>query len=402
MTADIRPANEAEVCDIIRAAFAERTTVSICGGQTRYGHREYDDGIKIRTCGISGIVDYKPAEMVMTVKAGTPVDEVTAALAANNQMMAFEPPDHRVVTGRIGQSTIGGAFATNASGPRRFVAGAARDSLLGVTFVNGRGELVRAGGRVMKNVTGLDLVKLLAGSHGELGILTEVTFRVLPLPPSSATVVVSGMSAKAATHAMAKAMSLTVEVTGAAHLPDHLVRKISSAVLPSGSATLFRLEGLPASVVVRLGMLSRVMSDVGHISILEDDASKSVWDIIRDARLVADATRQTIWRVSVAPSCGYKIIDSLQDIGGIDAFCDWQGGLVWIGMPEVPYADRLRHEIKSLGGGHATLMRVSARERSGTAVFEPQSAAVAALSSRVKLSLDPAGILCPGKMGVAV
>ena len=210
----LTPHNEADAAYVIRNAAAGGTTLAIVGGNTRSG---FGNAVAchdtLSSSGLTGIVDYEPAEMVMTAKAGTPVAEIEAALAANRQMMAFEPMDHRGIMGTTGEPTIGGVFAANASGPRRFVAGAARDSLLGIRFVNGKGEIVRAGGRVMKNVTGLDLVKLLAGSQGTLGFLTEVTFRVLPVPQTVETIVISGLDDVVATQAMAVAMAMPVEVS---------------------------------------------------------------------------------------------------------------------------------------------------------------------------------------------
>ncbi|HEX5935946.1 MAG TPA: FAD-binding protein, partial [Pseudorhizobium sp.] len=215
----LTPHTENDAVYVIRNAAAQGRALSIVGGNTRTGSGA-DRHERLSSSALTGIVDYEPAEMVMTARAGTPVAEIEAALAANRQMMSFEPMDHRGVMGTAGQPTIGGVFGANVSGPRRFVAGAARDSLLGIRFVNGRGEAIRAGGRVMKNVTGLDLVKLLAGSHGTLGFLTEVTFRVLPVPETVETIVISGLDDAAASHAMAVAMAMPVEVSGAAHLPQ--------------------------------------------------------------------------------------------------------------------------------------------------------------------------------------
>ncbi len=213
----LTPQSETEAADLIRDRAEAGRPLAIIGGNTRSGFgNAVEADATLSSRGLSGIVSYNPAEMVMTVQAGTPVDEVKAALSDARQMMAFEPMDHRAIMGTVGEPTIGGVFAANVSGPRRFVAGAARDSLLGIRFINGRGEAIKAGGRVMKNVTGLDLVKLLAGSYGTLGFLTEVTFRVLPVPPAEATMVISGLEDEAATNAMAAAMATSLEVSGAA------------------------------------------------------------------------------------------------------------------------------------------------------------------------------------------
>lgn len=396
------PHNEADAAYVVRNAAARGTRLTICGGATRSGFGnpvEADEQLSSR--GLSGIVDYEPAEMVMTARAGTPLAEIEAALAANGQMMAFEPMDHRPLMGTSGEPTIGGLFAANASGPRRFVAGAARDSLLGIRFVNGSGEVIRAGGRVMKNVTGLDLVKLLAGSQGTLGFITEVTFRVLPVPQAVATIVISGLDDAAAAQAMAVAMAMPVEVSGAAHLPQSVKGRFLNGALPEGEATVLRLEGLPASVSVRLEKLEAEMSRFGPISQLGGDESHRLWREIRDVAPYANVSHKPLWRVSIAPSTGHQLVAALRLEAGIDAFYDWQGGLVWMQMEADPEAERLRRYIKALGGGHATLMRASDRVRAATPAFQPESEAVAVLSLRIKEKLDPAGIFSPGKMAGA-
>ncbi len=300
------PENDAQVIEVIRGARAEHRALRIFGAGTRTARDPDDDGAPVSSCQIRGIVDYEPAEMVMTVKSGTPVAEVEAALAASRQMMAFEPMDHRGIMGTSGEPTIGGVFAANVSGPRRFVAGAARDSLLGIRFVNGQGQVIRAGGRVMKNVTGLDLVKLLAGSQGTLGFITEVTFRVLPVPPAIETVVISGLDDPAATKAMAAAMALSVEVSGAAHLPASVVGRFLNGELPEGEATILRFEGLAASVSVRAGKLAEIMEAFGPVSRLGANESRALWSEIRNVHPYADGSQRPLWRVSVAPSAGHQ------------------------------------------------------------------------------------------------
>ena len=397
------PHTETDAAYVIRNAAAQGTRLSLCGGNSRVGFGNPVEGAEAMSSrGLSGIVDYEPAEMVMTARAGTPVAEIEAALAANRQMMAFEPMDHRGIMGTSGEPTIGGVFAANVSGPRRFVAGAARDSLLGIRFVNGQGQVIRAGGRVMKNVTGLDLVKLLAGSHGTLGFLTEVTFRVLPVPQSIETIAISGLDDAAAARAMASALSLPVEVSGAAHLPQTVKGRFVGGALPEGEATVLRLEGLAASVAVRAEKLAAVMKAFGPVSRLGQDKSLTLWREIRDVHPYADGTQKPLWRVSVAPSIGHQLVAALRLEAGVDAFYDWQGGLIWMRMEADPEAELLRRYIKALGGGYATLMRASEQVRAVTPAFEPQPDAVAALSARVKQKLDPAGIFSPGKMAGAL
>ncbi len=314
-------------------------------------------------------------------------------------MMAFEPTDHRPLMATESEPTIGGVFAANVSGPRRFVAGAARDSLLGVRFVNGRGEIVKAGGRVMKNVTGLDLAKLMAGSHGTLGLITEVTFRAPPRPKTEETVVVSGLNDAEAAGIMAAVMALPVEVSGAAHLPLTVAWKFLGGSLPEGEATVLRIEGLPGSVEARAKKLSDAMGRMGGVNRLDADSSSRLWREIRDVLPFADGTERPVWRVSMAPGIGHQLVAALRLEVGVDAFYDWQGGLVWLRMEAEPDGDLVRRFIHALGGGHATLLRASPTARAASASFQPQPEAVALLSRRVKESFDPDGIFNPGKMG---
>ncbi len=396
---DLVPASEEEAAAIIRAHAQEGRALAISGGDTRSGFgNAVEAEARMRSIALSGIVAYNPGEMVMTARAGTPIAEVEAALAENGQMMAFEPMDHRALMGTSGEPTIGGVFAANVSGPRRFVAGAARDSLLGIRFVNGKGEIVKAGGRVMKNVTGLDLVKLLSGSHGTLGFLTEVTFRVPPRAKTEETVVISGLNDAEAANAMAAAMALPVEVSGAAHLPLTVTWKFLGGELPEGEATVLRIEGLPGSVDARADKLLSAMVPFGHAARLGQTASRQLWQEIRDVAPYADQTQRPVWRVSVAPDIGHQLVAALRLEAGVDAFYDWQGGLVWMRMEADPEADLLRRFVKALGGGHTTLIRAPAGARAAISAFHPEEEAVALLSRRVKESFDPAGILNPGKM----
>ncbi|MCZ7885215.1 MULTISPECIES: glycolate oxidase subunit GlcE [Agrobacterium] len=399
----LTPYAETQVADIIRDHAARKSALKIIGGNTRSGFGNAvtaDEALSSRA--MNGIVSYLPAEMVMTVRAGTPLATVEAALTENRQMMAFEPMDHRPIMGTEGEPTIGGVFAANVSGPRRYVAGAARDSLLGIRFVNGSGEVIKAGGRVMKNVTGLDLSKFLAGSFGTLGFLTEVTFRVLPKPPVEKTVVVSGLDDEAATRIMAAAMAMSVEVSGAAHLPESVRSRFIDGGLPDGPATILRLEGLAASVEARTAKLLSVMDRVGPWALLEAEESRLLWRQVRDVAPYAGQAAKPLWKVSVAPSVGHQLVAALRMEAGIDAFYDWQGGLVWMQMEADPEADLLRGAIRALGGGHATLVRASDAARATVAAFEPRPAAEALLSARIREKLDPAGIFNPGKMAVTM
>ena len=393
------PETEEEIARIVGEADAAGRAVEVRGGGTRLGvGRPVETPVVLSVARLSGITSYDPSELVMAARAGTPVAEVEAALAANNQMLTFEPLDHRPLLGSTGEPTIGGVFAGNISGPRRISAGAARDNLLGVRFVNGSGEIVKSGGRVMKNVTGLDLVKLMAGSWGTLGVMCEVTFKVLPRPETAVTVAVSGLNDAQAAEAMAAAMAMSVEVSGAAHLPESVIGRFSADSLKGGPATVLRIEGLAPSVEVRQDRLVSEMQRRGAVTVLEDGASSGLWREIRDVIPFADGSMKPVWRVSVAPSAGHQLVAALRLKTGVDAFYDWQGGLVWLRMEADAEEDLVRRYVKALGGGHATLVRADAATRASVPVFEPQPAPLEALARRIKDQFDPAGVLNPGRM----
>lgn len=395
------PASEREVADTIRGAHDSSTPVEIVGGGTKRGiGRLVNAGVTLSTRGLAGITSYNPAEMVMTARAGTPLAEIEAALGANRQRLAFEPPDHRGMLASEGEPTIGAVAAANLSGPRRIVVGAARDSLLGIRMVNGVGEIISSGGRVMKNVTGLDLVKLVAGSWGTLGVLTEVTFKVLPVPETEATVAVRGLHDDAASNVMAHALATSAEVSGAAHLPEPVAGMVGGGRIGSEPATLLRLEGFAESVRIRAEKLKSLLAGAGDLRMLDEQASQAVWRDIRDVSPFAGKDTRPVWRISVKPSAGHELALALRREAPATAFFDWQGGLVWARLEGDPDENVVRKLVRIHGGGHATLWRGSPAQRAAIAPFEPLAPPLAALSARIKAAFDPKGILNPGRLGV--
>ncbi len=390
------PRDEQDASAIIREASEKGTLLSLSGQGTKaeMGRPNQTDA-SLSSISLTGITLYEPAEMVISARSGTPVSEVVRTLAEKGQQLPFEPMDYRPLLGTRGEPTIGAVAAMNISGPRRIMAGAARDSLIGVRFVNGRGEVVKSGGRVMKNVTGLDLVKLMAGSWGTLGFLTEVTFKVLPKQERMTTLVLRGLNDKQAIDALSQALGSPFDVTGAAHLPSP-ERK--------GASTLIRLEGFSGSVDYRLGELRRLLKSFGgSTDLLEGRGGEAVWQSVRDATVFNDGGERAIWRVSTAPTKGPDF--AAQIARSLDAqwFYDWGGGLLWISTPldGDAGASVLREATKTFGG-HATLVRASAEIRSSIDVFEPQSEALMKLTKGIKASFDPSGILNPGRMYAGV
>jgi glycolate oxidase FAD binding subunit len=395
----LTPHTETDVVNLVRTAARSKLTLEIRGGGTKVGLGQAMDASEVlSTSELKGITAYNPAEMVMTAKSGTPLAEVVAAAAEHRQGLAFEPADWGALMGSAGEPTIGGTFACNLSGPRRVQSGAGRDHLLGVRFVNGLGEAIQGGGRVMKNVTGLDLPKLLAGSHGTLGVMTELTFKVLPLPETSVTLVLSGLDEALATQAMAHAMAMTVEVSGAAHLPESCVGRFLGRRLPEGPATVLRLEGLAFSVRERAAKLAQAFADIAAVTELDHEQTTSLWREIRDVQpFAADGSERPIWRISTAPSKGHHILSAMRMQTGVDGYLDWQGGLLWLRMEAGAEADLVRDLVKQ-AGGHATLVRASEDARRSIPTFQPEAPAVAALSARIREKFDPAGMFNPGRM----
>jgi glycolate oxidase FAD binding subunit len=394
------PKTEAEAAEFVREAAGRGTTLEIAGGRTKRGIGQSFAADRIlSTAGLSGISEYNPGELVITARTGTPMAEIEAALAEAGQMLAFQPGDWRGLFGKNGSPTIGAVAATNMSGSRRISAGAARDSLLGVRFVNGSGELVKNGGKVMKNVTGLDLVKLMAGSWGTLGLLTEISFKVLPCPETESTLAIHGASGIQAAELMAAAMGTSAEVTGAAHLPESITGRVLGGALSGKPATMLRVEGFADSVAVRLDSLRAAVPASLETSVIEADGSAGLWRNLSDVAPFAGSNKP-LWKISVAPTIGHAVADSVLNKAEGAAFHDWQGGLVWLQLDDETDARAgiVREAVASNGGGHATLVRASDDISVSVPVFQPQPGPVAALSERIRASLDPAGIFNPGRM----
>jgi glycolate oxidase FAD binding subunit len=368
----IRPETEADLVEAIRTASGP---LSLKGGGTRRIGLGAP-GQQLALSGLTGITLYEPGALTLVARAGTPLAEVEATLAAEGQRLPFEPPDMRALLGTEGVSTIGGVVASNASGPRRMQAGACRDSLIGVRFVDGTGAVVRNGGRVMKNVTGYDLVKLVAGSHGTLGALTEVSFKLLPVPADETTLVFDGLQPEQAVSLMADAMGSPFEVTGAAHGRD--------------VGTCLRLEGLAASVTYRAGELARRLQRYGTPHREAAAASAALWQSIRDVTAFAGMPGD-VWSVSTRASDapGLIVRAAAQDV-----LMDWGGARLWFRTEE---GCDLRAVLGSFVG-HATLVRASPETRDRLATFPPEPPAIAALAQGLRARFDPRGILNPGLM----
>ena len=392
----LAPRDEKDVAAAVAEAAAKRTPLAIEGGGTRRGvGRPMQTAATLSTAALDGVTLYEPSELVITLRAGTPLAEVEALLARNRQRLAFEPIDHRALLNSTGTPTVGAVAAANLSGPRRIQAGAARDSLIGIRAVTGRGEIIKNGGRVMKNVTGYDLVKFMAGSWGTLGVLTEVSFKLAPIPETETTIVIPGLDDATAIRALSAALGSPWGVTAAAHLPpfEH-----------EAARTLIRLDGFSASVRERAEKLIATLSAFGRGETIPHEASGAVWTAIRDLAVLGASRRAVVWRISVKPSDGPRIVEELRRTLPCRVLYDWGGGLVWLAATDTGDAAgaMVVREATTRFGGHATLVRAPEHVRLGVEVFEPQPPAVMDLQRRLKATFDPEGILNPGRMYAGV
>ncbi len=374
----MRPTSEGELAELIRGLDAP---VQIRGGGTR-GFGGSVPGEVLKTGGLSGISLYEPGALTLVARAGTPLAEIEAALAAEGQALAFEPMDHRPVLGTSGDPTIGGVVACNLSGPRRVSAGACRDFLLGVRFVTGTGEIVKNGGRVMKNVTGYDLVKLMAGAHGTLGVLTEVSLKVLPAAPARAVLLIHDQTIQQAVTTLSDALGTPFEVSGAAYAPKGI---------DGHPITMIRLEGTEASVIYRADALKSRLGLAEAEVETNPDRTRAGWAWVRDAELFKD-TPGDLWRISVKPSDAPDIVALVE---ADRVLLDWGGGLIWA---EVPPGTDLRDRLAGLKG-HATLVRASDETKRALGVFHPEAAPLAKLAKGLCARFDPKGLLNRGLMG---
>jgi glycolate oxidase FAD binding subunit len=403
MSDSLKPRDAADIEDAVNWALAEGKTLELVGHGTKRGiGRAAQWDLTLDVSGLCGVTLYEPEDLVLSAKAGTPLATIEALLAEKGQELAFEPLDYGPLFGKpSGQGTIGGALAANASGPRRIKAGAARDHFLGVTAVSARGETFKSGGRVVKNVTGYDLCKVLAGSWGTLAVMAEVTLKVMPRAETEATLVLSGLNDEMASRAMAAAMGSPCEVSGAAHVPGSLAPHLPEAGVGEG-ATVFRLEGPAPSIAHRRLMLEALLKPFGRpMAVLGEDASRGLWRAIRDVKPFAAhaGDEGPLWRISTAPARGHEVVARVAASADARSLYDWAGGLIWLSLPPADdaHAKRVRDAVEQVGG-HATLVRAPAAVRAAVDVFEPQTGALGLLSARLKDGFDPKRILGPGRM----
>jgi glycolate oxidase FAD binding subunit len=399
----LQPSDTKQTAEAVAWVSAEGDSLEIVAGGTKRGlGRPMKTDHVLDVSQLADIIDYEAAELVLTARPGTSLAAINAELEKKRQMLAFEPPDWRTLLGAHGEQTLGGVIACNLAGSRRVRAGSARDYILGFSAVNGVGEIWKAGGKVVKNVTGYDMSKLQTGAYGTLSVLTELCLKVMPKPETACTIVLHGLADEVAIPVLANALNSPFEVSGAAHLPASIARrsKTSAVATGLGAATALRLEGPRPSVAYRIEALEGL---VGRGARLADAETETFWSEIGAVQPLLTQGPRIIWRVCPTPSHAAAVARSIfSTLASAEFFFDWGGGLLWLSLdPEEAGPDAgagiVRPVVKS-AGGHATLIVASEAIRASVPVFEPVSAGLARLTARVKSGFDPRGVLNPGRM----
>jgi len=399
----LEPSDAKQIAEMISWVVSEGDTLEIVAGGTKraLGRPMKTDHV-LDVSRLSGIVEYEAAELVLTACPGESLASINAELEKKRQMLAFEPPDWRALLGTEGEPTLGGVIACNLAGSRRVRAGSARDYVLGFSAVNGFGEIWKAGGKVVKNVTGYDMCKLQAGAYGTLSALTEVTVKVMPKPETACTIVLHGLADEIAIPVLANALNSPFEVSGAAHFPASAARRSKSRAVAAGlgAVTAMRLEGPRPSVAYRANALEAL---VGRGARLNDAETEAFWSGVGAVQPFLAQGSRIVWRLCPTPSHAASIAHSiLSTLASAEFYFDWGGGLIWLSLDPAEAgpdagAGIVRPVVKS-AGGHATLVVAPEAVRASVPVFEPLSPGLAQLTARVKSGFDPRGVLNPGRM----
>ncbi|WP_024514146.1 FAD-binding protein [Bradyrhizobium sp. Tv2a-2] len=408
-TLKIRDARDVE--EAVRAAIAGEQPLEIIGhGSKRLVGQVTATNAVLDLSPLNAVSAYEPQELIITVEAGAPLSDVMSLLDSKNQQFAFEPVQLADLLAAPDDGTIGGMIGAGFAGPRRIKAGGVRDHLLGAHAVSGFGDSFKTGGKVVKNVTGYDLCKLLAGSWGTLAVMTEVTLKVMPRPEAESTLLIRGLDPLAANRAMTAGLGSPFDVSAAAHVPASALHGEVAGLVEVGSpgeaVTLLRLEGIAASVRHRAGLLTETLKPFGAVELVEEAPSQAAWGAIRDVRTFAASGplgAWPVWRIVCPPASGGALGEALARETGGEMIYDWGGGLIWAALPPQSnarpdgQATLVRQRANALGG-HAMLVRGSVELRSQIDVFHPQPAGLAALSERVRNSFDPRRILNRGRL----
>jgi glycolate oxidase FAD binding subunit len=376
-----KPHTAEEALELVRQALGARTPLHLYSGRSkdRIGCQT-EPGTPLDGSGLAGIVSYEPRELILVARPGTPLSQVEKTLADENQHLPFEPPAWGPA------ATLGGTVACNLSGPRRFKAGALRDYVLGVEMVTGHGERVRAGGKVVKNVSGYDLSKVLSGSFGTLGLLTEICLKVWPQPESNQTLVVRGLEPGPALNWIQQLAGLPYEITGLAYTP---------VVGTQASRVVVRLEGSEAALKAQLAGLD--VPTAGDQEVLEGAASIAVWQSVREIGASHLAAGEERWRFVLPSNKTAALLEAVKPHQPLRYWCDWAGGLLWMVFPS-PISASVLHQLALEYDAVAWRIGTDADDLN-TQAFTPLAAGVDRLNKRLKEAFDPHGIFNPGRLG---
>ena len=398
---EIRDAED--LLDAMQSAVASKTTLHLKGtGRHALKGRPVFADQEVSLAPMSGIVTYEPDELILIAKAATPLRDILKTLDDAGQMLAFDPPLGHINPGEA-LGTIGGVMATNAAGPRRLVAGAARDYLLGFQAISGRGEQFQSGSRVMKNVTGYDLSKLMVGSYGTLAVMHEVTLKTMPKPEHAVSLVIKTRNIDQAAAAMRDAFASPHEPTAGAMIPDQTavyskVKKINDMGQESVLAVI-RIEGFKVSVKDRSKAIADLLKPYGEQIMLTEKESDALQAELREVTLLPEQNNRVLWKISCPPQQGAGLLKQMLERPNCRGYADWAGGLIWLSHPAGRDGGALPlRQMLSAVGGHATLVTAPEAMRQEVDVFHPQPAPLKELTRRVKASFDPLGILNPGRM----
>jgi glycolate oxidase FAD binding subunit len=391
----LAPKNDVQISDAVYVAAEKNAPFEIVArGSKRAMGRPVATQTILDTSAISGIVKYEPEELVLSVRAATPMKEIEAALAERNQMLGFEPADWGpLFGGPAGAGTIAGAVATNAAGSRRVRAGAVRDHVIGCRFVNGWGEGVKAGGQVIKNVTGFDLPKLMCGAFGTLGVLAEITLRVTPKPAQTATFVLRNCAPKEGLAALRRAAGLPIDATGLSYLPAEVLASQATGITGGNGAAFIRIEGTKPALEEKLALLRHAFAGEDR-AVLDDERTTALFRWIGEGAAFA-GWGTDLWRLFVPQSAAHE---ALTQSKAQVWYADWAGGVLWLGLPANEQTSARLRQITMTVGGQASLMRGAESARASLAVFEAEAPARAELTRAVKAAFDPKRLFNPGRM----
>ena len=395
-----KPNNEKDLQEIIKYCFKNNLPIEIIGKGTKsLIGKKLQCAKTLDMSNISGIIDYKPEELYITVKAGTPIKTIQDELKKNNQHLAFEPVNFSELFKKdSNEGTIGGTLSCNFSGSRRFKVGSARDHILGFKGYNGTGEKIKSGGTVVKNVTGYDLSKLITGSFGTLLVLSEITLKVLPLQTDTKTIIVSGLSLEHALGIMGSAISSSNDPSGTVFYPDSLRDNfVFNDLTHPGSITAIRIEGSKISTEQRINNLIKDLSLIDkNITVLDRVQSEIFWEDTRSLK-VFSKNQKNILRAVIPSSETTNLINRLKSFHP-NYFIDWGGSLIWLELDYLSSQkiDQIRNRIL-VADGYLTVIKSQESIKSSLEIFTIDPIKFK-ISQNLKKSFDPKRIFNPGKM----